>query len=314
MNKIFVVGSLNMDLVFTVERIPNQGETLNSKNFIMEPGGKGANQALTCSILQADVYFIGCVGNDIFGERIINDLTKRNIDTENIHIIKKETTGIAGIIINNGDNRIITNPGANNHVDYKLVKNVLAKNANKKDVFLTQLEIPIETVSKSLAYAKAKKLITILNPAPARKLPEDIYKDIDIIIPNEIEAEMISGISREEDNFNQKAIEYFINKGVKEVIITKGDKGSIYGNGKELIKFKAYKVNVVDTTGAGDTFVATIANEISKGKEVVDSIKKASAASAIAVSKLGAQKSIPTIAEIDKFLKERDDDNNESNH
>jgi len=314
MNKVWVVGSLNMDLIFTVERIPTQGETLHSNHFMMEPGGKGANQAVTCSQLKSDVSFIGCVGDDIFGQRLLEELEAHHIETQYIKTIQDEATGIAGIIVNHGDNRIIINSGANKHLHFKQVKDILSKEAKQGDVFLTQLEIPLETVKESLAYAKKLGLKTILNPAPAKSLPKEIYQYIDIIIPNEVEAEMLSGVQTNDSAFNHKVIDFFLDKGIKDVVITKGNQGSIYGSQSVYKSFGTYDVKPVDSTGAGDAFVATIACQLAKGKKVEDSIAYASAVSAMVVSKMGAQASIPSLSDVKDFMKDKEDLHIENNH
>jgi ribokinase len=212
---------------------------------------------------------------------------------------------VACIILNNDDNRIILDQGANSDTSYIQVSEVLNYLACKNDILLAQLEVPVDTVLKSFSVAKQKGLKTILNPAPAQKLPEEMYCDIDIIIPNEIEAEMITGISSKSENFDQEVINYFLSRGVKEVIITKGCHGSVYGNLRELVYVDPYNVEVVDTTGAGDAFVGAIACEVAKGRTVKNSLKFATASSALAVTKFGAQSSMPHYFEVEEFLKRK---------
>ncbi len=302
MSEIFVVGSLNMDLIFSTKRLPKVGETMQSDNFNMLPGGKGANQAVACALLDVSSYMIGNIGDDLFGEMIRKSLKIKGVNTDYLSICKGSNTGVACIVLNNKDNRIILDQGANQVTLYPQVSAVLNQVAKEKDVLLAQLEIPLDTVFKALVLAKKKGLTTILNPAPAKKLPDNIYEYIDIIIPNEIEAEMITRINSNSPNFNQLVVEYFINKGVKEVIITKGCKGSIYGDSNGFITVKPFDVEVVDTTGAGDAFVGAITSCVAKGYSVKESLDFASASSALAVMKLGAQNSMPTLKEVEDFL------------
>ena len=303
MGNVFVVGSMNIDLIFNTKRIPESGETMQSDSFHMLSGGKGANQAVACSLLGTSSYMIGNVGNDLFGEQVIKSLEDSSVNVDYILKNENKSTGVACIILNQGDNRIILDQGANSETSYIQVSTILHYLANKNDVLLAQLEVPVDTILKSFAAAKQKGLKTILNPAPAQDLPEEIYNDVDIIIPNEIEAEMITGISSKSEYFDQDVINFFLTRGVKEVIITKGCKGSVYGSVNDLFYTGAYDVDVVDTTGAGDAFVGAIACEVAMGKTVKDSLKFATASSALAVSRFGAQNSMPNRYEVEDFLK-----------
>ncbi|MDD3123372.1 MAG: ribokinase [Candidatus Izemoplasmatales bacterium] len=301
MTKIFIAGSSNMDLVFTYNVFPQPGETIFGKEFLINEGGKGLNQAVACARQDVSVSMVSSVGNDGYGEKLISVLKENHIDTSHVIIREQAHSGIALILVNASDNRIIVNSGANSLTTYDQVVKALDE-ASPGDVFLTQFEIPFEVVESSLSYAKTKKMITIVNPAPGRKIDSKTLKNIDILIPNETEAESITGIKYSDDNSSKKMIQYLINNGVKEVIITLGDKGSIYGNSESITRIPSFCVNVVDTTAAGDTFVATIAANIVKGHSTSDSLLKATAASALAVSKLGAMVSIPTNGEIEAFL------------
>lgn len=302
MKKVIVAGSMNMDLVFSVNRLPQRGETLIGQGFIMNPGGKGANQATCCAKLQTNVYMIGNVGNDIFGKSLISTLKDSGVDISFIKQIEKTSTGVAGIIVIEGDNRIILDTAANENVDFNQIQYALDKIAEPEDIFLTQFEIPYQTVLLSLKKAKEKNMTTILNPAPAYKIEDSFYQYIDIIIPNEIEAEMMTGIERTEKNFSHKVIKYFLNKGVKEVILTLGEDGAVYGKKDSYRTFPAWDVEVVDSTAAGDTFVGAIAAELAKGQMIENIIPKASAAAAITVSRIGAQKAIPNETEVREFM------------
>jgi ribokinase len=302
MNNVFVVGSLNIDLIFNTQRIPEVGETMQSDSFSMLSGGKGANQAVACSQLIGSSYMIGNIGDDLFGKMLINDLEQKMVNTKYINVSKVNNSGVACILLNNGDNRIILDQGANANTSFEQVEKVLIYVSKKKDVLLTQLEVPVETVIKSLALAKNNGLITVFNPAPAKSLSDDIYKYVDVITPNEIEAEMITGFNSDSEYFNKNVVNYFLDKGVKEVVITKGCKGSVYGDGKDLILVKPFDVKVMDTTGAGDAFVGALASRIACGFSVKESLTFASASSALAVTKFGAQASMPSLREVEDFL------------
>ena len=302
MNNVFVVGSLNIDLIFCTKRIPDIGETMQSDSFNMLPGGKGANQAVASSLLGTRSYMVGSVGDDLFGQMILNDLKKSSVNIDYVDVFSKSSSGVACIILNDNDNRIILDQGVNAKTSFSQLKKVLGKVSKKDDVLLCQLEVPIDTVLKSLNLGKELGLKTILNPAPAQILPDEIYKFVDVIIPNEIEAEMITGINSNSIHFSKSVVEYFINKGVKEVIITRGSKGSVYGDKNGLILVKPFKVKALDTTGAGDAFVGAIASQIAKGYSVKESLTFATASAALSVTKFGAQASMPSQKEVEDFL------------
>ncbi len=311
MKKVYIVGSINKDIIFKLNRFPNEGETMPAQKYFTLPGGKGANQAVACSHFGVPTELIASVGDDVFGEESIQGLITAKVNVDHVTIKKNTTTGIACILINNGDNRIILNEGANDMTSPLDAIDVLDR-AKDNEVLLAQFEVPVPTVVESIQKAKEKHFFTILNPAPAKTIPEDIYPSIDLIIPNEIEAQMITGYSLHDPDFDQKVIHYFISKGVKEVVMTKGANGSVYANRHEIYPLKAFKVQVVDSTGAGDTFVGAIASEIAKGKTVKEALVFASAASAITISRLGAQSSIPHLEDVNLFLQRKNGDLHET--
>ncbi|MFA6335676.1 MAG: ribokinase [Bacteroidales bacterium] len=301
MHKIFIVGSLNMDMVFRIHSIPKKGETVFGDEFFLNPGGKGANQAIACARQGAEVLIAGTVGNDIFGEELINGLRKDGVNVDNIYRHSTTPTGTALILITGDDNRIVVAPGANFKTISTQIDAILT-DAQPGDIYLTQMEIPYSAVSYGLAVAKAKKMYTILNPAPAQALDEMLLHDVDLIIPNETETEKITSFSSKNPNFALEAIAFFLNKGIKEIILTLGQDGCIYGNKDTIKKVSAYPVKVVDTTAAGDTFVGSIAVALAGGSKVIDALSIASAAAAFTISRLGAQCSIPCSSEICDFI------------
>jgi ribokinase len=301
LGEILVIGSLNMDLVTVTNRMPIVGETIIGKRFDQIPGGKGANQAASMARLNGDITMIGRVGEDLFGEALIESLKSDGVNVKYIKKDKELSTGIATITVDDdGNNSIIVIPGANYGVGrYDIDENINLFNESK--IVLSQLEIPIDTVEYSMKIAKEKDNYTILNPAPAKELSDDLIKNIDLLTPNETELEIISGIKI--NNFDDviRASKLLIDKGVKELIVTLGREGSLYINKNSEKKFNAYKVNAVDTTAAGDSFNGGIAVSIMEGKSMYEAIDFASKVGALTVTREGAQSSLPYRDDVDNF-------------
>ena len=302
MNKILVLGSLNMDLVINTSKIPDKGETIKGNNFFTCPGGKGANQAVSCAKQEKEVYMIGCVGSDFNGGELVNSLNKCNVKTDYIKKLDNISTGVAMIILSDCDNRIIISSGANEKITIDEVKEAIDEIASCGDVLVVQMEIPLNIIEFGLRYAKEKGIFTILNPSPAQKLSKDILEKVDLVVANESETQILTNINISNKDDLCCAFKKYSNLGVKNVIITLGDKGSCTFLNNEIIYVNSFKVNAVDTTAAGDTYLGTLATQIIDGNNLVDSMKYASCASAIAVTRLGAQNSIPTKKEVDEFL------------
>lgn len=302
MKKIVVIGSINMDLVTICDRAPNGGETLLGSEFFQIPGGKGANQAVTIGKLGSRVVILGKVGDDLFGKELLSSMDKNGVD---IQFIEKApvSTGIAKIVVEkNGQNRILVVPGANSYVDIEYIDNHLDV-IKDCDVVIGQLEIPISTVEYAFKKAKEYGKITILNPAPAIKLSEELIKNSDYIIPNESELEVITGMKIESFDGIIEAAKKVIKMGVKGLIVTLGEKGSLYLGGDKFTKHSAYKVKVIDTTAAGDSFIGGFVTRLDLG--VDKAIEFATKVSAISVTKRGAQTSIPTMEEVENFVGEK---------
>lgn len=299
MQKIYVLGSINMDMVITTPYIPAEGETLSGSNFFLNGGGKGANQAVAAAKQNVKTYLIGNVGNDIFGKDLINNLSDYSVDTTYIHKLNENSTGVAMIIIHNNDNRIILDGGANHKVSYQQIDEALSS-AKENDIFITQLENNFDAVVYGLKIAKERKMITIFNPAPAKHLPQDIFTYIDYLILNETECEILSGLYPE----NESAIKQVYDKlSVNNLIITLGSKGSLLVKNDEIIKISPNKVDAVDTTAAGDTYVGVFASQLVKGVSEIDSLNYASIASSLTCLKEGAQQSIPYEKEVLEYIK-----------
>lgn len=302
---ILVIGSLNMDFVIEVNKMPLPGETILGKNFTLIPGGKGANQAYAIGKLGANVSMLGVVGNDEYGKKLLENLNSVNVNTNNIIKLEDIHTGCAFINVDkNGENSIVVVSGANG----KITKETIDNNINlieKADIIVMQLEIPLEVVEYASKLAKQKGKLVILDPAPARpNLSEELLSNIDIIKPNETEIQILSGMEAKTNEEIIRAARSLIEKGVDTVIVTLGDKGSILVT-KELEKsFDSFNVEVVDTTAAGDSFTAALAKSLLEGKNIEEAIKFGHLVSSIVVTKKGAQTSIPTQMEIERFLYE----------
>lgn len=298
---ITVVGSLNMDLVTKVIVMPRVGETLIGKDYMQIPGGKGANQADAIAKLGSRVKMIGMVGADGFGSDLVESLKRDGVDVSYIKTTKDTPTGIAVIMVNDeGDNSIVVIPGANYELTPKDIDDSL-KAIEEAEIVVTQLETPVETVKHTLLKAKEFGKYTILNPAPAAKLDDELIRHIDLLTPNETELEVLSGVKIEKQADILDAARILIDKGIKELIVTMGDKGALYVNESENNIYPAFRVNPVDTTAAGDSFTGGLAVALSEGKTVKDAINFASKVGALTVTREGAQSSLPTREEVEKF-------------
>lgn len=296
--KIVVVGSLNIDVIVKAKRPPVMGETILGEEVHFLPGGKGANQAVAAARLGAEVHMVGAVGTDPFGDLLLSNLQESGVSTKYVKKVAGTATGLASILLANGDNSIIVVPGANSHCqpeDLEKMEEVL----KEADVVLLQLEIPLKTVVFAVKRAKELGKHVVLNPAPARELPLELFQSVDTITPNETELKTLIG---EEDP--DTGMKRLIDLGVSQVVTTLGSKGAIYlTKDGDVSEVPAYPVKVVDTTGAGDAFNAGIAVALGEGKEIADAVSFAMKAAALSVTKLGAQTGMPTREEIENFFK-----------
>ena len=304
MKKVLVIGSLNMDMTVKVEELPKLGETIFGNDFYESCGGKGANQAVAVSKLGMKTEMIGMVGKDSQGEKLIQNLNKYGIISDNV-IKSDELTGRAIITVDKkGDNNIIVIPGSN----FKITKEHIQAKQDviaSSDVVILQNEIPSETVEFSLLKAKELGKITIFNPAPARKLSGEVFKNTDYLILNETEMEEIFEIKFNDEEYTEKISIKKKEYGIKNIILTLGDKGSIlFSEDNNIKKYDVYKVKTVDTTAAGDSFIGAFTMKICEIGNPDEAIKYATAVSAIVVTRQGAQDSIPTREEIEKFIEE----------
>lgn len=283
--KIFIVGSINTDLVINAPYMPQQGETLQGSDFITARGGKGANQAVAAARLGGNVVMCGCIGNDAFGEEAIRFLQKDGIDVSHIRRIENASTGTAVIVVIDGNNRIILDRGANACLTKKDIDETL-ETARVGDIYLTQLENPIEIIGYGLKKAKEKGMYVVLNPAPANKEIEPYLGYCDLITPNESELELLGG--------REKLLEK-----VETLLVTLGGEGFEITTKVDTQKYSCMKVKVVDTTAAGDTLCGGLVVKMAEGKLLAEAAKFGSKAASIACTRKGAQPSIPMRNEVE---------------
>ena len=300
MQKIIVVGSSNVDLTARVRTLPRPGETIGGARLHQANGGKGANQAVAAARLGADVTFLTCLGNDANGEMLSAQFAAEGIDTSKIKF-SATPTGTALIFVDdNAENCIAVAPGSNNDLlpaDVEGIRDSISGAA----YMLLQLEIPMPTVEKAILLADESGVRTILNPAPMAPLSDGILKHIWLITPNQTEAHSLTGIDVNDEDDARKAAEALFAKGVGNVIITMGSKGSLVCTPGETTFVPARKVKAIDTTGAGDVYNGALVAALAEGKSLVDAAGIATAASSIAVTRMGAQTSAPHRNELDNI-------------
>jgi len=300
---ITVLGSINADMTITVKEIPKVGETLMGKELYQSPGGKGANQAVAMGKLKVDVNFLGKVGEDAYGDAMLENQKINGVDISKIARTSEASTGVAMIYVDEqANNSIVVVAGANALVDTAYVE-ANQETIEASDILLCQLEVPIESVERGFEIAKQAGKITVLNPAPAADLSEKMISLCDIIIPNETELERMSGVPTSDEVGIKKAAKVLLDKGVKELIVTLGSKGVLWINQSVCEFYAANKVNAVDTTAAGDSFIGGFLSEYVKTKDIPAGIKVGQAVAALSVQKQGAQNSLPTYEEVQEFLR-----------
>ncbi|MDI6617811.1 MAG: ribokinase [Clostridiales bacterium] len=305
MKKICVIGSLNMDLVASVERFPEPGETITGKSFNTFPGGKGANQAVAAGRLGADVSMVGKVGDDLYGDMYLKVLKENNVKSHGVGIENGISTGIAVIEVEStSENNIVIIPGANGKVDVSFIDSKWDVICNC-DIFLFQLEIPIDTVLYTLKKLKQFGKTTILDPAPARALPEEIFEYIDYITPNETEIEILTKMKIDSEAALKNAAGMLLKRGVKTVIAKMGKKGACIISNEMFEHIPGFRVDAVDTTAAGDSFNAGFAYALSNGNSLKDCVRFANAVGALSTTAMGAQGAMPSIDAVKMFLKSR---------
>lgn len=294
---IVVVGSLNVDMVVNVKKRPEWGETILGRDFFTGNGGKGGNQAYAASKLGASVAMLGCVGDDIFGEQLLKGLNEVGVDTSNIEKINGVSSGVAVISVNSeGENSIIVSPGANDHVTPQYVKKHEQVFREAKLVMM-QLEIPLETVIEVAKIAHENNVPVMLDPAPAQKLPDDLYKKVTYLVPNESELGVITEAKILDRETAKIASDKLLKIGVDTVFAKLGGKGVLVSKEKESFFVDPHVVTAVDTTAAGDAFAGALATALVSGKNLQEATEFANTVGALTVTKKGAQLSMPTLEE-----------------
>ncbi|OOG49860.1 ribokinase [Rhodanobacter sp. C01] len=293
MTRIVVVGSINMDLVTQAARFVGPGETILGERFLTVPGGKGANQAVAAARLGAEVALVGATGNDAFGRQLRQGLAAENIDLTHTIALDDCASGTASITVANGENQIIVVPAANAHVTTAQIEQAQALIA-RADAVLVQMEIPLETVEATLRLGHRLGVPVILNPAPAQKLPTEWLKLARYVTPNQHELAILLGADPAED------FRLLMQHTPCPVVLTRGAEGAWYREEGDPLPQPGFKVDVVDSTGAGDTFNAALAVFLHEG--LPRSVRKACAAAALSVGKLGAQGGMPELREVEALL------------
>jgi len=299
--KVVVIGSLNMDLVTRAPRLPRGGETLIGHTFATVSGGKGANQAVAAARLGAQVSMVGCVGSDAYGHELRDALLAEQIDCQAVSTVE-DSSGVALIVVDDqSQNAIVIVAGANGALTPAVIDQFDAV-LQAADVIICQLEVPDATVGHALKRGRALGKTVILNPAPAsRPLPADWYANIDYLIPNESEASALTGLSVDSLASAEVAASQLLTAGAGKVIITLGAQGSLFADGQGFQHFPAPKVQAVDTTAAGDTFVGGFAAALASGCSEAEAIGFGQVAAALSVTRAGAQPSIPTLSDVQAF-------------
>lgn len=304
--RLAVLGSINADHILNLTSFPRPGETVIGKQYQIAFGGKGANQAVAAGRSGADIAFIACMGDDDIGQRIRQQLAEDHIDIAPVEVIAGESTGVALIFVNDeGENSIAIHAGANAALSPALVEKQ-RKIVENADALLMQLESPLESVLAAAKIARQHQTKVILNPAPAMPLPDELLALVDMITPNETEAEILTGVAVASDEDAARAASVLHDKGIHSVLITLGSRGVWLSEAGKGERISGFKVQAVDTIAAGDTFNGALMTALLEGKPLPQAVRFAHAAAAIAVTRSGAQPSVPWREETDRFLQQQE--------
>jgi ribokinase len=300
--KILVLGSSNIDFIFRIPRFHGSGETILGQDLVTAYGGKGANQAIAAKRLGGEVTFLTKLGNDHYGKGYHRYLKESGLPLTGLLRERKVPSGMALIeVIPEGENRIIVSPGANRSLSREDLRKRKSLWKGVK-VFVAQLEIPLSTVAEGLKAAKEQGALTLLNPSPPTALSSEMLSSVDYLVPNETEARLLTGMRWKGSSTLQKMGKRLLEKGVRNVIVTLGPAGLLFMSREGEIRMEAFKVNVADTTAAGDAFMGALAWGLCEGQPVREVLRLAAGAGALATTKLGAQPSLPSRKELDRFL------------
>ncbi|MHB8730220.1 MAG: ribokinase [bacterium] len=300
--RICVVGATNIDLIAKVPRLPRLGETLPAESFQVDCGGKGANQAVMARRIGARVSMVTRIGRDVFGERAFKNYEEQGIETAYVAWDEERPSGIASILVDDrGRNAIVYVPGANfglSPADVRAARDAIGR----ADAVICQLEVPLETTAEALRTARrCRRPLTIFNPAPAGPISDDLIALCDVIVPNEVEAEAITGIAVRTLDDARAAARRLLDAGTSAAVITLGARGALVAGRSETLHVPALPVDAVDSTGAGDAFIGTLAYFLARAEPLSRAARLATAAAALSVTKIGTQASFPSRAEFDEF-------------
>jgi ribokinase len=299
--RVCVVGSSNLDLTFRTSRLPRPGETFIGRDFRTDFGGKGANQAVAAARLGAAVSFVSKLGRDAFGEQVLRHFRQEGIDTAYVLTDERRPTGVAGILVDDdAHNCIVVVPGANHGLTPEDVRGA-AEVIRAARVLVCQLEVLLETALEAFRIAAAAGVRTLLNPAPAEPLPEELLRLTDLCVPNESETEALTGRPVGSLDEVTAAARILLDRGPREVIVTLGGRGALLVSAESVEPVPAYRVEAVDSTGAGDAFLGALAVCLAEGGELRAAVRRAGAVAALSVTRHGAQSSFPTRAEVEAF-------------
>jgi len=294
--RIGVVGSINTDLVINTNTLPEVGETVEGKDFIICFGGKGANEAVSCARLGESVNLLSCVGDDMFSKNAIAHLHDENVHITAIKQLKNKQGGIASIVVSNKNNQIIVVPGANADISSTYIRKYKSR-LKECSIVGTQFEIPVETALETSRICKENNITFVLNPSPIKDYPQEIFDNATFVIVNEIEITKING-------YNEKKPLDLLEKHANKLILTKGKEGCFFNNGSKTINIPAIKnINTIDTTGAGDTFLGAFMVGINNNMEITNALTFANICAGLKTTKLGAQTGMPTLKEVKKYIK-----------
>lgn len=297
-NVIVVIGSTNMDMVVKASHIPVSGETILGGSFLMNPGGKGANQAVAAARLGGNTAFISKVGTDVFGKQSIQLFNSEGIETSGIFSDHTMPSGVALITVDDfGENAIVVASGANANLTPADIETALKK-IKDPSLFLLQLEIPMAVVQYAITYASSRGIKVVVNPAPVNSFIPALFPLIDVLTPNRYEAEQLTGVKVSDFDTAHKAAGILQERGIKTIVITLGNKGAVLLHNDEFNIIPAIRCNAIDTTAAGDVFNGALCVAISEGREMLPAVEFACRAAAISVTRMGAQSSIPNRNEL----------------
>jgi len=300
-NRILVLGGLNVDLIIRTPRMPQWGECLVAGAFAMAPGGKAGNQAVACAKLagpKTETRLVGCVGDGQYGQYLLDSLQANGVDTALVRRVHSTHTGIAFVILNEqGDYGALVSLGANSACSTEEI-DAIRQNLPQTAVLLTQIEMSLDVIEEAVAAARSQGVCVLLDPAPIKEIPSSLLSQVDVVLPNQIEAEVLSGVAVKDPPCARRAAQLILARGPREVVVKVGGQGALYLSHERELFVPGIQVNVVDATAAGDAFAAGFAVGRCWGYSIEETMALANQAGALAVTKLGAQTSMPTLAEV----------------